>query len=84
MKFFRYIVLSILFGQKSLEKSWGFCYNIIVKKSDRNKVFYEFFGRDTMLNEDYCWTRLELSYPDTYNFLKSLENRLATMGDYIS
>ena len=33
MKFFRYIVLSILFDQKSLEKSWGFCYNIIVKKS---------------------------------------------------
>ena len=84
MKFFRYIVLSILFGQKSLEKSWGFCYNIIVKKSDRTKGFYEVFGRDTMLNEDYCWTRLELSYPDTYNFLKSLENRLATMGDYIS
>ena len=84
MKFFRYIVLSILFGQKSLEKSWRLCYNIIVKKSDHNKVFYEFFGRDTMFNEDYCWTILKLSYPDTYNFLKSLENRLATMGDYIS
>ena len=50
----------------------------------RNKVFYEFFGRDTMLNEDYCWTRLELSYPDTYNFLKSLEYQLETMGDFIS
>ena len=84
MKFFRYIVPSILFGQKSLEKSWGLCYNIIVKKSDRNKVFYEFFGRDTMLNEDYCWTILKLSYPDTYNFLKSLEYQLETMGDFIS
>ena len=71
-----------LFDQKLLEKSWGLCYNIIVKKSDRNKVFYEFFGRDTMLNEDYCWTILKLSYPDTYDFLKSLENELETIGDY--
>ena len=28
------------------------------------------------------WDKLQTHYPDTYDFLKSLENELETMGDY--
>ena len=37
-----------------------------------------------LADEQYHWDTIKNGYPDTYNFLKSLENRLATMGDYIS
>ena len=52
MKFFRYIVLSILFGQKSLEKSWGLCYNIIVKKSD---LRYDETSNNCNNPSEDCW-----------------------------
>ena len=76
MNFFRYIVISIFFVQKSLEKSWGFCYNIIVVKSQYESL------KKAVKNKEEDWEELHKLYPDTYDFLKSLENELETMGDY--
>ena len=44
------------------------------------KVFNLFSGLNQNKEED--WEELHALYPDTYNFLKSLENKLGTMGDY--
>ena len=33
-------------------------------------------------NEQYHFDEIKIHYPDTYNFLKSLENRHLTMGQY--
>ena len=44
------------------------------------KVFNRFPGLNKNKEED--WEELRECYPDTYDFLKSLENELETMGDY--
>ena len=33
-------------------------------------------------DERYHWTTIKDLYSDTYNFLRSLQDRLATMGEY--
>ena len=35
-----------------------------------------------MENEEYHWDQIQELYPDTYNFLMSLEDNLSNMGDY--
>ena len=65
-----------LFDQKLLEKSRGLCYNIIVEKSQYESL------KKAVKNKEEDWEELRECYPDTYDFLKSLENELETMGDY--
>ena len=60
MKFFRYIVLSILFVQKSLEKSWGLCYNIIVKKSQYESLKKAVENQHGKSNPDFAHCQIAL------------------------
>ena len=65
-----------LFDQKLLEKSWRLCYNIIVEKSQYESL------KKAVKNKEEDWEELRTTCPDTYDFLKSLENELETIGDY--
>ena len=49
-------------------------YNVVCQKVFKRLDLDEGKGED--------WEELRMSYPDTYNFLKSLEYKLETIGDY--
>ena len=70
MKFFRYIVLSIFFGQKSLEKSWGFCYNIIVKKSQYESLKKAGENQHGKSNPDFALCQIALAARPAYTLNK--------------
>lgn len=57
-------------------------YVFMSNASSQGDIFMTKYYLDLINNEQYHYDTLKSSYPDTYNFLKSLEDRRSTMGEY--
>lgn len=49
----------------------------------KTRIFKELCDKEIRDNESQCMTYLKDYFPDTYNFIKSLENNRQQLGDYI-
>ena len=80
----------ILMGCSALD-ALSYYYIPITNAKNRAELFLEYISytkvcqkvfNELSLNKEEDWDQLAAFYPDTYDFLKSLENELETIGDY--
>lgn len=50
--------------------------------SEQGDIWSVNYYNNLLNDEGYHWDTIQTSYPDTYNFLISLENGLANIGEY--
>ena len=85
---YRYILMGC-----SASDALSYYFFPIANSANRATIFLSYISYDTVCqkvfnclglnkNNDEHWEELRENYPDTYDFLKSLENKLETMGDY--
>ena len=90
------IAHSIYYDNKSLLEANIYYYNEVLSTETRaseflelvplgdikTRIFKELCDKEIRDNESQCMTYLKDYFPDTYNFIKSLENNRQQLGDY--
>lgn len=80
--FLRYIPYSTVKQKIFYELIDAQLYKFMENASSQGEIGMMLYWSNLINNEQYHFDEIKIHYPDTYNFLKSLENRQLTMGQY--